>query len=455
MLPTLVLLSAACTSTTEDSKGPVEVDPPALDIRTTLATIPTVVRVTWTGETDAHVRVEYGADTGYGRVAEPATDTPGTALLVGNLPEADLHFRLVGEDETGTWHTDDMTVPTGALPDGLPTFTPLADVDSTWTSTVLVPVFDMLSGTTELLLLDRDAQVVWSYAVNGAVQSVRLGADGQLVYLVEGEKDGAANTLYAVTWEGGPSTELLVAPMAHHDFVVHQDGGVTLIESEIQTWEGDDVVGDRIVEYAPDGTSRMVWSAWDTMTPSFNQGGAVETPQGLDWTHCNGLDYDATSGRYLVSSFWLKAIFAIDADDGAVAWQLGGEGSDFVFQDDPGFGPQHAPVFVDGGVLLYDNHDPGGPQDPLTASRAVRYELDDFSGQAAPVWEYTPDASLHDGILGDVQALSDGTVFVSSGKGGRLMAVHPGGEVVYAARGPDTIALGRGVVFGPDLAPMW
>lgn len=452
LLPVL-LLSACARQGIGDTAAVVGDVPAATAVVAEL--VPTVVTVTWTEEVDGDVGVEFGPTEAYGSVAWPHPLRPGSAPLVGSAPMSDVHWRIVVDRDGERIVGEDHVVRTGARPEDLPVLSLAAPTADDWEGFLLVSAFDAIHGVSAVLLLDGEGEVVWWQESSLFVPSARLSRDGAVLFRTDSVgDDGRDGGIWSVDWTGERLNVRAHDDAGHHDFVELEDGTLAALDAEVSTWNGEPIVGDRIVEYHPDGTSREVWSAFDALVPAIDEEKATYTREGLDWTHANGLDYDPVTGRYLVSLYGLSSLVAVDAATGETAWTLGRDGSTYAFVDDPGFGPQHAPSFVDGGVLLFDNHNPTGKEDdPVRASRAVRYDLDAETGLAHPVWHWTPQADLTNGILGDALLLDDASVLVSDGIGGALQVVGEDGELRLSFKAPPGWMFGRGVALDGALRP--
>jgi hypothetical protein len=168
------------------------------------------------------------------------------------------------------------------------------------------------------------------------------------------------------------------------------------------------VVGDRVVEFEPNG--RIVWS-WDSfehldpmrigyeLTASYWQTRGF--PGGLDWTHGNGVSYDPKRNLVLASFRHQDASIAIDRRTGKIRWILG-EPTDWGKLSSRLLKPigdlrwpyhSHNPRFTKAGtVIMFDNGTWGArpfrkPLDPTQHfSRAVEYEIDEQQMTVRQVW---------------------------------------------------------------------
>jgi hypothetical protein len=164
--------------------------------------------------------------------------------------------------------------------------------------------------------------------------------------------------------------------------------------------EGRDIRGDRLMEVSLDGQGRELWNAFDWIPVEQNDGFGMEPP---DWTHANGLDFDAVRGEYALSLYRQEQVYGIAKETGAVDWILG-DGGDFSFPNDVGFGPQHGPLFTEDGILLFDNAADGD------SARLVEYTLDEDKMEASLVWSQTPPDGAHTRIMGSVWPVAGGSL---------------------------------------------
>ena len=189
-------------------------------------------------------------------------------------------------------------------------------------------------------------------------------------------------------------------------------------------------LGHQIVRESPPGVIQFRWDAWD----HYNVADWVDTTPAhppINVDHPNSLDFDL-DGNYIASFPNLDAIVKVNAQTGAIMWQLGGRRNQFTFRDDPlgSFSGQYsAHVLPNGHLLIYDNGLRRRPRIP----RAVEYALDIPHRVATLVWEYSPEPALSANALGSVQRLSNGNTLVGFGSAGQIEEVDPRGKTVAKA----------------------
>lgn len=409
--------------------------------------MPTVLHVTWEAVEGFDARIEFGADLGYGLRSTPVE--PGRVVLVGSPEDQDVHLRLVLSADGVDHPYPDHAARTGTLGVSLPlpAVAP-APESGGWDGLVVLPVFQSTTNTTHLTMLNGAGEVVWWKPVDWFGPAVYLSrSHGGLLYRVDGYADPDPNgEIVRLDWSGN-EVETIASDLGHHDLYEHEDG--TIVALEMYSKEVDEVtyVGDTLVEYAPDGTRTVAWDAFETLTPVIPETeGADLNPLGIDWTHANSIDYDPASDRYLVSLYYLQELVAIERATGDVAWELGASTGDLGFASDPeSFGPQHAASWVDGGVMIFDNHDnKADPDSTVHASRVSRYVVDPAAGRVGLLETWTPVEDRRTAILGDARLLPDGSWFLSAGALGVAQVVSPDREVVWQVTFPAGSLLGRG-----------
>jgi hypothetical protein len=236
----------------------------------------------------------------------------------------------------------------------------------------------------------------------------------------------------------GRSEERIDTPSAHHAVAqlgVH-GARFAYLAGTVREVDGEEVMGDRIVEVADDGTEREVWNAFDQLPVVRTDGWDTRTVTGeADWTHANGLYYDPDSDAYYLSTYFLGQVFKIDRATGATIWRLGGTDSDFAFVDDAGFAHQHAPEVHGDTLYVFDN---GAP-----AARAVAYTLDTDAWTATKTWEWQTPEGSRVGVLGDVDELPDDQLLTAWGDLGQLAVVGRDGSLHWRLDTEPGVILGK------------
>lgn len=282
-----------------------------------------------------------------------------------------------------------------------------------------------------ILVVDSEGRPVWWLAgrTGEAIVQARVSADGHdvLYHSVIGDDERTAQIIRHPFSGGDPVAT--PAAFSHHDFLEGPEGGFAFLQHDPRPVDGIYVIGDAIAEVDADGvTTRTVWSIWDDHDPGADLEGTNGQPF-YDWTHSNGLAWDADTQSYLVSSRNLDAVFSVSRVTGATAWQLGGAEGDFTLTDGDGFAQQHSPFPVPGGLLLYDN----GYADGLEARSEVAEFSLDLDGRAyVPTWTYR-DGTSFSVQRGTAERLPNGNTLVGTGSAGRISEVTPEGEVVWQA----------------------
>lgn len=168
------------------------------------------------------------------------------------------------------------------------------------------------------------------------------------------------------------------------------------------------VVGDRIIEFTPEGDVVWSWDSFDHLDPHRIGYHVLEPywdtrgfPDHADWTHGNGVTEDPRDGGVLMSLKHQDAVLKV-ARSGEIQWILGIHDGWGENHRDKLLTPVgdltwhwhgHNPrVTAQGTVLMYDNailrarpYDP--PKPPAECfSRAVEYEVDEDAMTVREVW---------------------------------------------------------------------
>lgn len=381
------------------------------------ADVPTILTVTWTTEPATRGAVAFGETTAYGGATSTEAEaiTTHTAVVRGLAAGTTWHLRPVGDGEGGP----DQVWTTAAAPSTLPTLSVTGDAAALG-GYLLLPID---GATYAVAIVDGQGRYVWWHEAEEGwlVTRAVLSRDGaSVVYAQVGAEDyGPDGHLVRVPLDGGAPTVIDV-PYLTHDFVELPDGTLACLTKDLR----DNYVGDRIVEYAPDGTGSVVWSAFDYFDPRAYE---VDESDGT-WTHANALDYDPVEDAWYISLRNLDTILKADRSSRQLLWRLGAASDNFRYEG--GAAPtdnQHQfEVLPHGGLLVFDNR---GETD--ASSRVVEYTLDEAANTVTEAWSYVATPPLYVYALGDVARLEDDRTMVTWSTAGLVQIVDKDGAEVW------------------------
>jgi hypothetical protein len=211
----------------------------------------------------------------------------------------------------------------------------------------------------------------------------------------------------------------------HHGVNLGPDGNFLLLSMEVRAfddWPGSvtdpnapreraQLVGDIVMEVAPDGSKRNEWRLLDLLDPYRITYGSRDAywrkrgyPGTQDWCHANGTAYVAQDDSILVSLRTQDAIIKFDRKSGQLRWILGAHGNWRVPWSEKLLRPvgaltwnfhQHDCSLTPAGTILcFDNGNFRAlPFERALAhednySRAVEFAVDEASGTVRQVWSY-------------------------------------------------------------------
>jgi hypothetical protein len=393
--------------------------------------IPTVGIVTWSADIEGidAATIAFGLDTDYGMAApvdltEPAFRT----LLIGMKPSKTYHFRITAVADGVTYRSEDCTVDTGPVMNGLPTLSVTPDE-----AAGLMPGFIVSNFVNDstAFIVDGDGDYVWWYETDiFEATRARMSYDGKHMLVgannVENDDSGA---LLKVRMDGYEETTLDL-PKLHHDFTVLPGNAVAFIEYD----ETGDGLCDRIVELNESGERREVYS----LRTDFDH-------RALDheWCHSNAISHDETDDSYYLSVLEFNSILKVGSQ-GELRWVFGGEESDF--DCDP-WRIQHGHHVMGDMILLFNN----AGNVWTNHSLALAYELDESAANAELVWQYDGGPISH--YQGDVQRLPNDNTLVVYSAAGEWHEVDPEGECLrrftWHVGGVTGYANFRETLYGP------
>lgn len=241
----------------------------------------------------------------------------------------------------------------------------------------------------------------------------------------------------------------------HHGVNIGPNGNLLLLSMEIRefdNWpssvtdpnapkERTKLVGDVVMEVAPDGSKVNEWRILDMLDPYRITYGSRSKywqqrgyPGTMDWCHANSIVYDPRDDCIVLSLRAQDCIIKFERKSGTLRWILGSHGnwrapwSDKLLQkSDPGgwqFHQHDCSITPAGTIMCFDNGNyrslPYVP--PLSAeqnySRAVEFAVDEGNRTAKQVWSYGEafDERLFAGFQGGALRLpKTGNSFITYG----------------------------------------
>jgi hypothetical protein len=339
-------------------------------------------------------------------------------------------------------------VQTGDLPAGLPQLT----VTGTgFDGFVVTPI---LGATRAVIIVNREGKIVWHHCLGKNAegqqdcQAVEPAETRLEAYRARISHDGKSVLFNAAKISGEPSTQSelvrvaldksetksIPIPLLAHDFVEHPDGTLAAITFEDRDFGGERFRGNTIVEVAPDGMRRTVWTSWNCFDPAQIRGEDLA----LGWTFANAIDFDAEGDAYYLSLRNFNSIAKVNRATGACDWVLGAGGGTFTFaQGSERFLHQHQFHLRGNKILIMDNDGQGG-----RTSRLIEYELDFTAMQATQIWTYVANPTVYTFVLGEPLKLADGGTFVNWSAAGQMERLDANSTQLWKMNSP------AGTVFG-------
>jgi hypothetical protein len=358
----------------------------------------TIGIVTWSVDVTSLVaaRIEFGLDTTYGVTAPVDLGEAGyRTVLLGMKPERTYHLRVVAEDGTSAYASDDVTLETGPATDLVPLESFDVVDEAARERGFIVASYWQGEGSAVPFILDADGEIVWWFAggPNGIARAV-MSADGKNMWLIPASNTGGA--LVRVSMDT-LDAETYADAVGSHD--ITPVSGATM--AFIEYGESD---CDSIYEIDPSGTTREV----------FESQGVVQA----NGCHGNALRYSKKEDVYTFSDV-SQDILVIDRA-GEVVWRL----SERVAQGNEAWGgTQHGHHLLDESIVVFANRGAGMEASSvveysLTGEELLRYESGDFSAN-----------------LGDVQRLPGGNTLVTFSNDSLIHEIDAEKNVVLAIDG--------------------
>lgn len=381
--------------------------------------VTTVANATWNASPDAQTRLVVEDEDGLQLTSEwQAADVATIAVPVVGL-RPDHPYEMYVEAESGNVGAA-VPYTTGDLPTKLPGWT--SEGTPSWRG---FSVSTLLGADNWAIVWDEAGNAVWAYDIPemGSAMRARARVAGDGIWYANAilsESDDLPE-LVAIDWNGNEIERVTVNDFSH-DFVELSDGTLAFLLFEPQMMDGEEIVGNRIVERDPSsGAETEVWSAFDFWTPGVH--GDIASEGG--WLGGNALDINAEESVYTAGFRAVDGIVDIDRVTGEVLRQVGGPTTTYDFVNGEKPKRQHQFEWIGDELLVFDNRESGED------SRVVQYAFDVATGSAELVWSYRHDPPVWCFSLGDVTRNDAGSTLVTWSSAGIMDDVTADGELAW------------------------
>ena len=441
------------------------------------AKIATVGIVKWSttlsGMSSAHI--DFGLDTSYGMTAPVDTPVSGTntTLLLGMKASKTYHYRITATgggmsgsgsssgssgSSGGDCTSDDYTIKTGALANGLPTITVTNNKASALYGGFLITAQFMASNGSQgspAYILDADGQVVWAYDVGQPqMTGARMSYDGKFMWInnvnvTTGGTGSGTAYVHRVSMDGATDDNL----SSKFTGLNHQ---LTVLPDETIAFYAYGSNGcEDIKEYSP--TTGNVTTIINSGTA---QGGASAC-------HVNNIQYSKVDDTLVFSDLDNQTITKVTRGSNSKAvWTINGSHATLTNDGWSGWkGSEHGIHLLglddskQDHILFFNNNSSfsmggaGSSGGTGNGSLAIEIKLDLSTKKVAKVWSFQGAANLQNDIMGDIQRLPNGNTVVAFSTKGAIEEVDSGGNILSDWSFPLGAEFGyiekRATLYGP------
>lgn len=399
------------------------------DLSVELTANPTVIRVSWTTVEAFPTFIQYTTEE-QGSFDTPivestTTNEPHEELLRGLRPQTEFQIQPMVVDEGVYYCPPSQSIETGPLPPELPTLERARGEGTQTSGFTAMPII-----TTDdifLTVMDSEGEVVWTQAVaDWEIWRVQLALDHSgLLFNRQAHGPPEEGYIYKIDWEG--TIEPVVTHYGlHSDFLELPDGqGYAFLDAELREFDHKGklrtIMADRLIESDADGNETVVWDAFDSLTLDLDQVWPhlnYDWADGVEeWTHANGISYDADLDAYFISITELQAVARVNRN-GDPGW---------VFSESVG---DLSPGSEDTAVLWPHSVYAEGPDQVVVFNRqeylnsgcstVERYSVDQESRTFTRIDGYQTDDCLSIYFLGEARPVGEGALQVVWTTSGRV-----------------------------------
>ena len=408
-------------------------------ISQTGTSISTVFQVDWGIAQEAPVHLEIWSADDLVRSPSLVPGQPTTLFGLGFPPLTQLSWRLVLEEESGPRCSPSANWVTGSTDPELPEVGSTFAAESASRPLTLVPL--QTPDSTFIALLNRGGAPLWSSRTiwRPFRAAFSLAQDGiwAAAFAYSTEEDAVLSRIGL----DGVAQQEVHFPAGHTDHIELPDGSLAMLGWEIRDFDDGSrhLLGDTLLLAPPDGEPVVIWNVFDHFEPDLTTQWDTDfwqADEGVeDWSHANGLSYDAEQDAFYISLGKLGMVTRVDRATGSPTWTLGGEGADLRLDAGIIDLPHSVHRLEDGRILVFDRHFG-------TCSTVDWIEIDEEAMRADLSASYVSPDCLKVVYLGEAAATSTGGTLISWSSAGRIEELDPDLQSL------GTLDLPAGFIFG-------
>jgi hypothetical protein len=340
-------------------------------------------------------------------------------LLLGMKPSMTYHYRITASAGGSYCTSDDYTIATGALVNGLPVLSVTTNNKAALYPGFIVTGTFATAGSAYAYILDADGTYVWWYNDGSDSTGARISYDGKYMWIASANKPDATGSdhTHRVTMDGLTDTDFTQA-FAHHSHQITPlpDGSVAFYTTGANGC-------DDIKIFPANGTPATA----ATMLVN-----AQTAHGGTGSCHVADIEYSPSDDTLIFSDIDNDCLTKISRTTGATVWVLNGSqgGITSTFTGDLWSGGACGFDVVSVNDLLIFDHNSAASGGTGTGSIALELVLDPTAKTSTKKWSYTASPALQVDSLGDVERLPNGNTIVDYATKSALQEVDPSGTVL-------------------------
>jgi hypothetical protein len=360
-----------------------------------------------------------------------STQASNRTLLLGMKTSRMYHFRITATAPGGQCQSDDYTIMTGALANGLQKPTVTTTNGAALTGGFLITgQHNSNAGMSNApaYILDGDGDYVWWMNVINDVTGARMSYDGKYMWINAVNVPSGGAKVHRVSMDGMTDEDL-------SSQFVGQSHQLTVLPDETIAYYAYGSNGcDDIKERSPSGTVRTIVNAQTALKTT----GAC---------HLNNIQYSQPDDTLVFSDLNHNQVAKVKRSDGSTVWILNGNTA--TLTGATWTGGEHGLHLLDLNRILVFNNNTGGSG----GANAIELRLDTTAKTVTKTWSYTASPAITIQIMGDLQRMPNGNTVVGYSTKGALHEVDAAGKLlqtwVWAAGATFGYIEKRATLYGP------